>query len=127
MLKYLIPTVMFLVASFQFVQTRNGLSRWKGAGFGMYSQIHFNRNEVWIGTLGDSLLNIKSSSRYDDDLKKLLRKAKRFPNEKNLASLSERMILEYGNDSLIIQVWEPLLDLDKFTFSRRKLNEYRSY
>ena len=44
-----IPVLMALVAVGQMIVVeQQALTRWKGGGFGMYTEVHFNHREVWV-------------------------------------------------------------------------------
>ena len=55
LLFYAIPFFMFGIAIHQLLQIQKGLTRWKGGGYGMYSEIHPYYRQVVIN---DSLMKI---------------------------------------------------------------------
>jgi hypothetical protein len=60
LLKYTLPAIIIAVAGFQFYQSKyHQLSRWKGGGFGMYSEVHPDRRQIWVIT-HDSSFQVNS-------------------------------------------------------------------
>ncbi len=122
LLKYSVPLVALLIIAVQlFMVSEHNLTRWKGGGFGMYSEMHFNFNEVIVNNLDMQLDSIKKS---DTDIANKVRTLKRIPNTANLKELAQ-LIASHSLDSTItVQVWRPLLDTKKARYSRELINEF---
>lgn len=124
--KYFVPILMFLVAAFQLFQVNNeGLTRWKGGGYGMYSEIHYSSYEVWTTYKGE-IKEIKNIEKIDgitpEESKRLILKVKLFPNNRNLRALAK--ILKKDEDyPITIQVWKPKINLNNLSYSRVLLKE----
>lgn len=105
---YAVPIIVFILASVQFVQTRKGLTRWKGGGFGMYTELNFPHREVWI-VLPDTSMNLDKVPDFKKKHQELIRKVQRYPNPRTIAPLSAALAKSY-TDSFNIQVWLPYVD-----------------
>ena len=95
---------MVVIALFQIIQIPKGLTRWKGGGFGMYSEMHPNYRKVVIN---DSLYE-KDTLKINSKKHVAIKKYAFFPKEKYLKNLSQTLDLK--SDTLIIEVWQ--LDFD---------------
>jgi len=104
MLFYAIPVFMFGIAIHQLLQIQKGLTRWKGGGYGMYSEIHPYYRQVVIN---DSLIKIDT----DPDNKRknvAVRKFAYFPKEKYKQNMIKE--LNWPNDTLNIQIYQLFFD-----------------
>ena len=101
---YSVPILMVVIALFQIIQIPKGLTRWKGGGFGMYSEMHPNYRKVVIN---DSLYE-KDTLKINSKKHVAIKKYAFFPKEKYLKNLSQTLDLK--SDTLIIEVWQ--LDFD---------------
>ena len=104
----LIPTLMIIVVMIHFYHIRQGLSPWKGGGFGMYSTYrpmdsHLYVNGVYINNSNSSV-----------EQRAFLRNYMFYPNEKNRAIL----IQSFANlhDTLHIEIWQPKFDVKTATY-----------
>ncbi len=124
--KYFVPILMFLVAAFQLFQVNNdGLTRWKGGGYGMYSEIHYSYYEVWITYQGE-IKEIKHDEKIEGissrRSRRLILKVKSFPNNRNLRALAKILKKDEGYP-ITIQVWKPKINIDNLSYSRVLLKE----
>ena len=118
---YSVPIIVFIVAIFQFIQTRNGLTRWKGGGFGMYTELNYPHREVWI-VLPDTTMNVRFIPEVKKKYGELINRVKRYPNKKSVGKLSEQLSQVYP-DSFQIQVWTPYVDAQNQKWCKRLIYE----
>lgn len=118
---YLVPIIAFAIAAIQFNNTRSGLSRWKGGGFGMYSEIKYTKSEVWVQTQDTFLLAADILPRYYHEQ---IRDVMRFPNQKNLAKLYQILWKNNPEQEYHIQVWHPSLNFDSMHYQKTMTHEY---
>lgn len=99
------------------------LTRWKGGGFGMYTDIHWSSNQVWVGSRehwfsGDTLTELlgHENQRY-------LGRVQRNPSEENMRQLAD-LIMERGAlEECFLQVWRPEIDEECTTYGRVLVSE----
>lgn len=118
LLKHGIPSLAIVVIVLQlfFVNTYK-LNNWKGGGYGMYSEIHFYYNQIYISGLSvDSL-------ETDKEIKNSLKYLKLMPNEDNLKASAELILKSTENDSIHLQIWKPTMNAKNGVYSRVLLNE----
>ncbi|WP_430467637.1 hypothetical protein [Winogradskyella ouciana] len=118
LLKYGIPCVAVVVIMVQLCNVHiNNLSRWKGGGYGMYTEIHYQGNQIYItGMSVDSLIannSINESFRY----------LKLMPNERNLEEAARQVLNLTNEDSIHIQVWKPTINSKDGKYTRVLLEE----
>lgn len=121
--KYALPLLIITVAIHQFYMVYlHQLSRWKGGGFGMYSEMHPTDREVWIGKR-DSMwcaTNIKITPRAVANKANTLRFV---PNQQNIEKFATFAAKQYKLDSLLVQVWEPVLNTENNLLSTKLIRE----
>ncbi len=118
LLKYGISSFMLVVIAIQFysVKTKN-LNKWKGGGFGMYSEIHYYYNQIYIPDMSvDSLIK-------DDSMKESLGFLMLMPNDINLKKSAELILKTTKRDSINIQIWRPLMNSESGVYTRVLENE----
>lgn len=120
---YLVPIIMFLVAAFQYYQTTQGLSRWKGGGFGMYSEIGYHYTEIWIDSR-DTFLLIEDFLPNWRKEASLIQQVKKFPKEPYLKQLYATLEKHDKTKDYTIEIWLPKVDLDQLTFTKTKIHAY---
>lgn len=120
--KYAIPTVALLIVVVQlFLVSENNLTRWKGGGFGMYSEMHYYYNEVIISNLVIPLDSLKKS---DTNIANKIHRLKRMPSTALLKDVAQLLTKYSSKDTITVQVWRPLLDSKKARYSRELINEF---
>lgn len=120
--KYAIPTVaLFIVVVQLFLVSENNLTRWKGGGFGMYSEMHYYYNEVIISNLVIPLDSLKKS---DTNIANKIHRLKRMPSTALLKDVAQLLTKYSSKDTITVQVWRPLLDSKKARYSRELINEF---
>nr|WP_321234275.1 hypothetical protein [uncultured Psychroserpens sp.] len=119
LLKYGIPSLAIITIVMQlfFVHTKN-LNKWKGGGYGMYSEIHYYYNQIYIpGISVDSLV------KNDADMKATLGYLMLMPNEDSLKKAAELVLQTTEKDSIHIQIWKPTVDSKNGVYSRALIDE----
>ena len=112
---YSVPILMVAIALFQIIQIPKGLTRWKGGGFGMYSEMHPNYRNVVIN---DSLYKI-DSLKINSKKHVAFKKYAFFPKEKYLQSLAQTLDLK--SDTIRIEVWQLDFDAKKRQLTNKKI------
>ncbi|WP_027126323.1 hypothetical protein [Gelidibacter mesophilus] len=118
-LKYAVPCLAVIVIAIQvfFMNTRN-LSKWKGGGYGMYTELHYASNQIYIPGLSvDSLL--KNNREMKDVLGYLIL----MPNRHNLNKAGALILKTTHKDSLHIQVWKPSINSRNRLYTRVLIDE----
>ena len=118
-LKYSIPCLMVMVIAIQsYCVNVYELSRWKGGGYGMYSEIHYVFNQIYIdGESVDSLVE------GDDSMKNTLGYLKLMPNKENLRTAAEHVLDKTNRDSIHIQIWKPTVNSENSIYSKVLIDE----
>ena len=118
-LKYAIPCLAVIVIGIQvfFMNTKN-LSKWKGGGYGMYTELHYAGNQVYISGLSvDSLVNSNL------EIKKTLRYLILMPNRDNLRKAGQLVLKTTQKDSLHMQIWKPNVNSKNGQYTRILIDE----
>jgi hypothetical protein len=118
LLKYGIASlaVVVIMVHFFLVNTQN-LNRWKGGGYGMYTEIHYTYNKLHIpGMSIDSLIT-------DSEMKAILGRIKIMPNDDNLKKAAEFVMQKKQKNSIHIQIWKPTLNTEDGMYTRVLFNE----
>lgn len=102
-----------MVAMGQLYMRQKGLSSWKGGGFGMYAELHPVYTKLFIRTEGEQ----QRSGRADltSEAYMLMEKAMIFPSNGMLEQLTEEVEQQTGVDELVVEVWEPVFDVETRT------------
>jgi hypothetical protein len=124
LLKYALPFFIIFIAGWQFYLVyQKNLTRWKGGGFGMYSELHPLNRQVWVGKK-DSLWRIELN---DGAAKGKTAKATRLcyrPDEENARNLAKFIAHEFHLKAVTIQVWEPFIEPGNNLLSRKLIKEF---
>ena len=119
--KYWVPIIAcFIIIVHVVLVNFYNLTKWKGGGFGMYSEVHYYYNEVYIKNLN---LPIDSLKANDINLNDAINHLKRLPNKDNLENMAELVSKYVINDTVIVQVWKPTVDCKKGHYYRELINE----
>ena len=86
----------------------------------MYTEVHCYYNEVYIKNLESQLDSLRTS---DLPLDKAISKAKCLPNSSNLREVATLASKYLSQEMIIVQVWKPLVNAKKGSYSRKLLNE----
>lgn len=118
---YGIPVLMILVASFQLMNVNDGLTRWKGGGFGMYSeQYHSSRQLV----IEHTFINPDSLKR-GGNLRKAYFSYLHYPRSKFANILAKE--LDFKKDTLQFEIWQTNFDSNNLTISKTKIHSFNLY
>lgn len=120
---YCIPLIALLIVASQFILVKTSyLNKWKGGGFGMYSEVHYYYNDLVINKL---IKPIDSLIAEDRSLAAFVKNVKRRPNSANLQLIGE-LVSKYAiSDTITVQVWKPLIDSNNSSYSRELVNQYQ--
>lgn len=122
LLKYGIPgiAIIVIVVHLFFVKTQN-LSKWKGGGYGMYSENHYIYNQIFIpGMSVDSLI------KDNREMKNTLGILMLMPNKDNLSKAAKLILKTEQKDSIHIQIWKPTINSSNGEYSRVLIDEIHS-
>ncbi|WP_400080741.1 hypothetical protein [Winogradskyella sp. R77965] len=117
-LKYGIPilAIVVIIIHLFFVNIHN-LNKWKGGGYGMYSEMHYYYNQIYIPDMSvDSLVT-------DNDMKNSLGFLMLMPNKNNLKRSAELVLKSTKKDSIHMQIWRPIVNSKNGVYSRELVNE----
>lgn len=104
LLFYGIPTLMLGIVISQLFQIPKGLTRWKGGGYGMYSEIHPDFRQVVIN---DSLIVLDSLA-PNKKMRAALKKYAFYPKDKYKQNLIKHS--NWPTDNMKIEVWQLFFD-----------------
>ncbi len=115
-------SVLVLVALHQLVLVHtHGLTRWKGGGFGMYSDFHVHQRQVWLATVTPPEADhaVDASTRLARTrMRAAARRCGRFANRACLEELATHgSAFDLGGAR--IQLWEFDMDVERSRFGRR--------
>jgi hypothetical protein len=119
LLKYGIPSLALVVVAIQFFYVNTyRLSKWKVGAYGMYTEIHYSDNQIYIPGLSlDSLL------KDNMDMKNMLGYLLVMTNKHNLKKAAELVLETPHRDSIHIQIWKPIVNSKNGSFSRKLIDE----
>lgn len=126
-LRYAVPILAFCIASVQFYNVQDGLiSRWKGGGFGMYTEAHPQRRPILINGIFYKNILKENKSKISDELDLEIQSLRENASSEKLFSIAKQLdainILP-EKKLLIIQVWKPVFNIKKQSASRELINE----
>ncbi len=118
-LKYGIPTLaVIVIAVHLFLVNTKNLSKWKGGGYGMYTELHYFGNQIYIpGMSLDSLL------KDNQEMKKTLSYLMVMPNIDNLNKAGQLILKTTQKDSIHVQIWKPIVNSKNGHYSRVLIDE----
>lgn len=115
-LQYLfIPSLLVVVACYQISQLKNGLSTWKGGGFGMYADYYPLQFDLHLNQKQISFDKKKDFVGYQ-----LGRRTMIYPTDENAKKLIK--YLKPEADSVQLQIYKP-----SFSGSNQKLSYQKNY
>ncbi|MEZ4793097.1 MAG: hypothetical protein R2783_06445 [Gelidibacter sp.] len=122
-LKYWVPIVALVVISVHFILVNtSNLSKWKGGGFGMYSEVHYYFNDVWICNLTKPLDSLIAEDKH---IGNVMMDVKRMPNQANLEKMARLMSKYVKSDTVRIEVWKPYIDSKNANYTRERINQFQ--
>jgi hypothetical protein len=119
--RWLVPLLLVGVASVQLARVSfGGQSRWRGGGFGMYSEFHPNRNQIWLRALDqpDAPPRRLSDKQGPPDRQRAVGRCLRLRAEACLRELAATLPPHPGRQRL--EIWQPVFDARSGTLSRRR-------
>ena len=115
---YFVPSLLIAVFCFHVFQVQKGLNKWKGGGFGMYSDYHVFYYDLEIN--GKSFSKNKNL-RNDRTIRNFLYQ----PTKTHTEDLIKKFNLEKEN--LHIKVYKPRLDIENMEISKVLLYEKNDF
>ncbi len=121
--RYLPLALLLAVAAHQMWRVEvDGLTRWRGGGFGMYSSVHFEEHVIWMGYESpDGLQFGPLGTPRSIEGRVLAPRCLIFPTPESLAELHG----ELSDRIRILQVWRPRIDPETLAYDRELLAEFR--
>ncbi len=122
--RYLCLAVLLANAAFQMYRVQvDGLSPWKGGGFGMYSTPHFDDFQVWAewSVPGRPTGFVQIVKPKSAEARALLPRAKLFATPETLAEL-RAVLPPFASGK--IEVWRPNLDPETLEYTRELVAEH---
>lgn len=120
----LVPLLLLLaVAAHQMWRVEaDGLTRWRGGGFGMYSGIHYSENALWIGVQTPAGIQYQPFAiPASMEARVLAPRCTVFPTQESL----EELLPHLSKKVRVVQVWRPRLDPETLVLERELLAEAR--
>jgi hypothetical protein len=115
---YTIPVIALIIALWQVSHIPFGLSRWKGGGFGMYTEVHADSRQLVVN---DSLI-VYDSIRDNRSIRLIFKNYLFYPRKKYCSSLIKQ--LKIKGDSVKFEIWLPEYDSKMNLLTRKKIHEY---
>jgi len=121
---YAVPLLLLSVACVQLFLVGKGLNRWRGGGFGMYSEFHYSDTVVLIKSAKGSAARQDSIVLADSIPRSLVQSVGIFPHEPSVKKLAAQVASKIKHDSFLIEVWKPSLDMDSLIYRRKLILRY---
>lgn len=118
---YLVSFLVILVFCYQLFLVNHGLNRWKGGGFGMYSDYHIYHYDLKINGVSYKKDSIYSNKKYNSVIKNYLY----FPNSENTTKLISK--LKLNKDMLNLKIYQPKLNTENMQLSKKLRYEGRNF
>ena len=122
LVKYGIASIAILVALNQLRLRRDGLSSWKGGGFGMYAEMHPVYNKVFIKSKSNQRAQRKFEPSRESVL--LMQKIRHFSHQDYQEDLKNEYATLTGINDLVIEVWIPEYNAERGSFKMILYHEY---
>ncbi len=116
----IVPIIALIVIAIQvYIVKTQHVSKWKGGGFGMYTETHFVFYEVWINNK-----NIETDTLYENKtLRRAIKELKLTPNTKNLNKVANLFYEKSKKDTIKIEVWKPKTTIENSKYTRVLINK----
>ncbi|MGJ8590908.1 MAG: hypothetical protein ACSHXF_00070 [Aquaticitalea sp.] len=122
-IRHWVPILALVVIFIHFILVHTSyLNRWKGGGFGMYTGVHYYYNDLIIDDLNKPLDSILKENRQ---IANFYMTVKRSPNRRNLKKMAELASKYVASDTVVIELWKPLINSKNSTYSRELVNRYQ--
>lgn len=123
LLKWTLPVGMLLVICLQFYKVfSDQLTRWKGGGYGMYTEVHPQERQVWV-QWGDSVKQVNTATGHSIQWHRKAVLLCYRPNAEKMKKFARDYARAHHLSSVKIQVWKPQVDARYNTLSRTLINE----
>lgn len=111
------------VAAAQFYQVYfTHLTRWKGGGFGMYSEVHPKFRQVWL-IKEDTSIRLFNMYKQPEKLVKSAHRLKFAPSPQKMQKMAKEAANHYNINLLTVQVWEPYIKPETNVLSMKLIGE----
>ena len=114
--------VVLVVALNQMRLRSDGLSSWKGGGFGMYAEMHPVYTKLFVKARSDQPEPARTFP--TPEAIEAMETAQLYRSDQNLEKLREEYRLMTGIPELAVQVWLPVFNLDSCTFELQMERQY---
>ena len=122
-LKWSIPIIFFLMACWQFYMVdAHGLTRWKGGGYGMYTEIHPKERQVWV-QWGDSIKRVAMATGHSIQWHRKAVLLCYRPSDEKMKKFARDYANAHQLQSVTVQIWKPQVDTKNNTLFRSLINE----
>ncbi|MBT6515785.1 MAG: hypothetical protein HOK65_13575 [Crocinitomicaceae bacterium] len=119
-IKLFLPVLVLLVAGNQYYTSKNhNLTKWKGGGFGMYSEMHFGARDIWVQADSGFYSVFSGSENYK--YRWYANKARIHPNSDAMNKLADCIKTDQQLNEIRLQVWEVIFDAENFSLTRNRL------
>jgi hypothetical protein len=119
--RWLVPSLLVVVASVQLARVSfGGQTRWRGGGFGMYSEFHPNRNQIWLRALdrpASPPLRL-TDMEGPPATRRAAARCLRVRSPRCLGELAATLPRIAGRQRL--EIWQPVFDVRSGALSRRQ-------
>ncbi len=109
---YGVSALALMVALHQLYLRNDGLSSWKGGGFGMYADYHPVYTKLLVRAKGEAPVQGPEGPHLGT--LELMATAQLYPSNVNLAAVKASYIKVYGTD-VLLEVWQPIFDAETAT------------
>ena len=120
--RWLVPLLLVAVASVQLARVSfGGQSRWRGGGFGMYSEFHPNKNQIWLRALQrpEAPPGRLSETEGPPATRRAVARCLRLRSQVCLGELAATLPRDPAPRRL--EIWQPAFDDRAGTLSRRRV------
>ena len=124
--KYLVPSLVFCLASIQLCLSRfDSISNWKLGGYGMYSTYHPTTYAVWV-EIDEKRIQANEIDylNSDDEYLRMVDVCTYHPSSSNLRELFNTIRNKENTSKVIVEVWRPDFNSITKEYSRILVNRY---
>ncbi len=115
--------ILALAVSLNHLRLRHeGISSWKGGGFGMYAGMHPIYTKVFIKSRSGKAPNRQIQP--SEKAIKLMAKARIYPTNSTLEQLKQEYRRLSGQQDLLVQIWVPVFNPDTGEFKMIMKKQY---
>ena len=121
--RWLVPLLLVAVASVQLARVSfGGQSRWRGGGFGMYSEFHPSKNQIWLAALErpDAPPGRLSETEGPPATRRAVARCLRLQSQACLGELAATLPHDAPGPRRL-EIWQPVFDTRSGILSRRRV------